>query len=308
MEREERARPEPRRSRLALALVLALVPALAWLLATAGQARAAETVLRYFPVGPIYEYRWKLLELALERTAATDGPARLVPYAEDLTQNRGVILLQSGGLEVIALGTNDDREKRLLPVRVDILRGMVGFRLLIIRAEDQARIAAMDPAALRQRLTFGLNSQWADLPVMRANGFNVVTSTSYENLFGMLATRRFDAFPRGLNEAQREMDARRQAYPQLAVERTLALYFPFPVYFWVSKDNPALALRIERGLRLALADGSFRRLFEAYHAEEIAKVRREPRRVIQLDNPLLPPGAQPPDTDWWWPKARNGRR
>jgi hypothetical protein len=142
---------------------------------------------------------------------------------------------------------------------------------------------------------------------MRANGFSMVTSSSYENLFGMLIARRFDAFPRGLNEAQRELEARRHIYPQLAVERTLALYFPFPVYFWVNRNNVALARRIERGLRLALADGSFRKLFETYHATEIAKLRREPRRVIQLDNPLLPPGTEPPDTGWWWCEARSGR-
>jgi hypothetical protein len=54
--------------------------------------------IQYFPVGPIYEYRWKLLELALAHSAAkeTNDPVRLVPYAEDITQNRGMQLLQSG--------------------------------------------------------------------------------------------------------------------------------------------------------------------------------------------------------------------
>lgn len=261
---------------------------------------AAESQLQYFPAGPIYEYRWKLLELALAH--AQEGPAstKLLPYAEEVTQNRGVHLLQSGAIDVIALGTNAERESQMLPIKIDILRGMVGFRVFVIRAADQQRIAKMDAQALRQQLTFGLNSQWADVPVMRANGFTVETSTGYENLFGMLAAKRFDAFPRGFNEATLELEERKRNYPQLAVEQTKALFFPFPIYFWVNKNNQALAQRIERGLTLALANGSFRKLFETYHAKEIAALAEQKRQVVRLNNPILPPGNPAPDTSWWW--------
>lgn len=270
----------------------------------AGPAAGAVGALRYFPSGPIYAYRWKLLELALGRDARGRQPVLLAPYEEDVTQNRGLLLLQSGAIDVAALGTNAARERDLLPIKIDILRGIVGLRLLVIRAADQARIAGMDALALRRELVFGLNSQWADLPILRGNDFTVQTSSSYENLFEMLGAGRFDAFPRGLNEARRELDARRGRYPQLALEATKALYFPYPVYFWVRRGNAALAARIERGLNMALADGSFRRLFEGYHAAEIAALGREKRQVIRLANPILPSGSAPPDTSWWWPEPR----
>jgi hypothetical protein len=264
----------------------------------------SESVIRYFPSGAIYEYRWKLLELALAHTNDTSKPPQLAPFSEVVTQNRGISLLKTGDIDVIALGTNAEREAQLLPVKIDILRGIVGFRLLVIRAADQERITQMDDVSLRKQLMFGLNSQWADLPIMKANGFSVVTSSDYENLFAMLAANRFDAFPRGLNEAQRELDARKQNYPQLAIEKSKALYFPFPVYFWVNKNNVALAKRIEVGLSRSLADGSFRQLFESYHAAEITAIKREKRKVILLDNTILPAGNAKPDTSWWWPKSR----
>ena len=270
------------------------------LLVLAGTAAQART-LRYFPAGPIYEYRWKLLELALERAPRTDAAAfRLEPYGEEVSQNRGMSLLQSGAIDVIALGTNSERESRMLPIRIDISRGIVGYRIFIVAASDQERIARMDDKAFREQLTFGLNSQWADLPVMRAHGYSVMTSTDYERLFGMLAARRFDALPRGLNEAEMELAERRGVYPQLAIEKTRALFFPYPIYFWVNKDDAALARHIEQGLRAALADGSFRRLFETYHASAIATMAREKRRVIRMDNPVLPPGSAQVDTSWWW--------
>ena len=264
-------------------------------------AAAGETVIRYFPVGQIYEYRWKLLELALSHAREDgDDPVRLVPLADDVTQNRGMQMLQAGMLDVIALGTTEEREMQMLPIRIDILRGIVGFRVFVIRAADQERIAAMDEQTLRKELTFGLNSQWADLAILQANGYAVVTSPNYENLFDMLAAGRFDAFTRGLNEADREVAARSSKFPQLAVEQTMALYFSYPVYFWVRKENVGLAQRIERGLELALADGSFRNLFESYHAQEIKKLAREKRRVIRLDSPILPKSASATDTSWWW--------
>lgn len=282
-------------------LPIATLVFFAWmLLGITPPAAAGEIVVKYFPVGPIYEYRWKLLEMALSNTQKDNAVIRLVPFTEDVTQNRGVQLLQSGVIDVIALGTNAERESQMRPIKIDILRGIVGFRIFVIRAADQARIASMDGKAMRKQLSFGLNSQWADLPIMRASGFTVETSTSYENLFSMLVSGRFDAFPRGLNEAGRELEERKQSYPQLAVEQTKALFFPFPIYFWVNKENAALAQRIERGLKLSLADGSFRKLFENYHAAEIAMLANAKRQVIRLDNPILPAGSPKPDTRWWW--------
>lgn len=264
-------------------------------------AHAAQRTLAYFPVGPIYEYRWKALELALDHVRRSEGVAiDLRPFGEDVTQNRAVSLLEAGKIDVIALGTNDERESRMLPIKIDISRGTVGYRVFLVSSSDQERIAGMDDEAFRTELTFGLNSQWADVPVMRVNGYTVLTSTDYESLFGMLAAHRFDALPRGIGEAAVELAARRKAYPGLTIEKTRALFFPYPIYFWVNRQDAELAGRIERGLRAALADGSFRKLFMTYHASMIEDLARSHRRVIRLDNPLLPPGSAEIDTKWWW--------
>lgn len=289
----------PSQARSAIMRLLARTAITIALLTCASHATAAQP-LRYYPSGLIYEYRWKLLDQALSHSTGTEAPPQLSAYPEDVSQNRAMQLLQSGEIDVLALGTNAEREASMQPIKIDILAGIVGFRVLVIRAEDKQRIAGLDDAALRKQLVFGMNSQWADLPIMRANGYAVEASANYENLFSMLASGRFDAFPRGLNEAARELDERKTRYPQLAVEQSKALFFPFPIYFWVRKGNTALARRIEHGLKLAQADGSFRKLFESYHAAEIAAMKSEKRHVIRLDSPILPAGTPAPDTSWWW--------
>jgi hypothetical protein len=270
------------------------------LLGWASPLLAAGRELHTFPTGPIYDFRWRLLALALAHGQPVGEACRLTPYAEAVTQNRSVLLVQSGALDVIALGTNADREARLLPIRIDLLRGIIGYRVFLIRATDQGHIARMDDARMRRELSLGLVRDWADLPIMVAGGFAVETAARFENLLPMLASGRFDALPRGLNEAALDLGAWRERYPQLALEQTRAVYYPYPVYFWVSRRNAALAGTIERGLRLALADGSFRKLFESYYAKEIALMRGTRRHVLFLPNPALPAGTAEPDTGWWW--------
>ncbi|MDF5908869.1 hypothetical protein P4132_22180 [Pseudomonas aeruginosa] len=47
-----------------------------------------------------------------------------------------------------------------------------------------------------RRLRFGQRQDWADTPILRANGLEVKTSQSYESLFRMLDAGRFEVFPR----------------------------------------------------------------------------------------------------------------
>lgn len=137
--------------------------------------------LRCYPGGDIFDYRWQLLRLVLAKTGQPDAPLS-IQDSQAFSQSRATRKLVSGELDVLAFGTNAERERDLLPVRFDISFGMVGLRLLLIRRQDQARIRRMDSAEMRSQLVFGLNTDWADLPVLRANGFKVTTASGYQNL------------------------------------------------------------------------------------------------------------------------------
>jgi hypothetical protein len=289
------------RSRLQLAAALAATSCPGLLLASQAP------VLRCYPGGQIFDYRWHLLRLVLAKTPGP-SPALEIHDGQPISQSRATRQLAAGELDVLALGTNAERERDLLPIRFDISFGMVGMRLLLIRREDQARIARMDSTDMRNSLVFGLNVDWADLPILRANGFKVVTATGYETLFAMLSQHRFDAFTRGLNEAHRELQRFHDTYPNLVIERTKALYFSYPIYFWVNRERADLAQQIDQGLKVALADGSLRRLFERFYAGDIRFLKQFPHEVILLRSNALPPGYVEPDTSWWWPRRTQTSR
>jgi len=282
---------------------LILAPVLFFLLA---QSASAETSVRYFQADSRYSYRTALIALALEKTRQTDGPYSLVPYKSEgeITNTRGALLLKQNQIDLISLATTRDLESNFLPVKIDILKGILGYRVFLIRKDNASVFASVRTFDDLKKYTAGFNSQWADFPILQTNRIPVESVASYDNLFKMLDMKRFDYFPRGMNEAWVELEEKSKVYPSLGVEKSLAIYYPYVVYFFFNKQNAALADRIRRGLEIALKDGSFRSLFLLYHSEIIRRTNLSHRRLFVILNPLLPPGTVEPDTSWWMEKLR----
>lgn len=265
---------------------------------------AAPCTIRYFQQDARYAYRTALLQLVLEQTAE-EGRCQLSPQFTTVTQERGLALLQEGRIDVVSLPTTLQRERELRAVRFDILRDLLGYRVLLIRKQQQAEFAAVGSLAELRRFRLGFGSHWADLPLLQYNGFQVMATPRYESLFAMLARGRFDAFPRGVNEAWQELAEQQGSFPELMVEPTLAIHYPWPVYFFVRRDNQALADRLHRGLMRAQADGSLQRLFMTHHGQLLQQANLAKRRLFLLSNPGLPPGTPKPDTRWWLPASQS---
>lgn len=232
-------------------------------------------------------YFTELLRQTLQRTEAVDGPFVIEQHPLRVSLARSLEMLKGGQVHVIWTVTDAVRERELLPVRVSLLRELNNYRVFLIREAEQPRFDQVRTLEDLRRFKAGAGTHWADTAVLRNNGLAVETSVRYDALFGMLAAGRFDFFPRGLYEAWPEAQAHQQS--GLRLENTLMLYYESPFYFFVSKDNPALARRIERGLQLAMADGSFDRLLYSYPAfqrgwRELAHSRRT---VFRLQ-PVMP--------------------
>jgi len=210
-------------------------------------------------LGDIKRFHWAVLEAALERTRKTYGDYRLVAISPMPVSRQEYELAHADPVITIAVfNSTAERTRKLLPVRIPIDRGLLGYRILLIRADDQARFDRIRSLEDLRSVQFGLMPGWSDLRIMRAAGLTVVEGDSYDGLFRMLSARRFDAFSRGATEIIEDFDRAKSMAPGLAIERHMLLHCPMPVYFWFSGDQEGRrrADRVQAGLTEMVADGS----------------------------------------------------
>jgi len=264
---------------------------LAWLPAR------ADTI--YYPAPPAYEngksdYGFDLLQLALDKAGSTHHAEMTTAYRQ---QNRAIaeLVAGSGSVHVIGTMTSAEREAQMLPVRIPISKGLIGWRILLVRADRREWLREVRRLRELQGIRLAVGQDWPDLAILRANGLTPDSVPSYQRLFGMLAAHRIDAVPRSVNEIWSEL----AQHPELEAEPYLVLHYPAADYFFVNRANTALAEDIRRGLEAAQADGSFDRLLLGYYGKMLERAALGKRRVIELANPALPPGAPLARKELW---------
>lgn len=274
----------------------------------AGSTVAESTVVAYprsiSPTDSQYLYDYELLRLALDKTQAEFGPYELRQSELPMNQARAAeeIVAGSGTINVFARSTSVEHEASMLPIRIPIDKGLISYRVFLIRAEAQPRFAAVRTLDELRRFSVGSFVTWVDTKVLRDGGFNVVTGDSYEGLFKMLVAGRFDFFSRSVDEAYREYDERKSELPAMKVEETILLYFPTTRYFFVqrSADGARLARRIERGLERMIADGSFDAHFHKHKDPMIERARLKTRKLFRIPNPYLSPETPLTRRELWY--------
>ena len=229
------------------------------------------------------DYPLEVLRLALERAGVAH---RLQPLGASMPQVRSLRELERGAVDVVWTTPTPERMRRLRLVPVPMDGGLIGWRLLLVRPQTVDRLQGVRAVEDLRPLRFVQGHDWPDVGVLRDNGLEVEASPSYDGLFAMLGRGHVDALPRGLSEVQSELRDH-DRWP-MAVAPGLALHYPNGLYFFVRRDDAALAEALERGLRLCLADGSLRRLFDRHYAAAIERAELDRRRVLSLRNPSLP--------------------
>jgi ABC-type amino acid transport substrate-binding protein len=250
-----------------------------------------------------YLYQWTILDTALQKTVREWGPYAL-EAAEPMSEARQEFELEhdSGKLSVMYLGTTPAMERDLLPIRIPVDKNLGGYCVFLIRREQAARFRGLLKLADLKAVRFGLGLGWIDVDILRHNGLQVVTGSSYDGLFDMLNNQRFDVFLRAAVEVLDEYEQRRVDLPALAIEDSLLVYYPMPMYFWFAKtpEGQRLKARAEQGMRAMIADGTYDRLFEQFQGDKIRRLHLSDRHIIALENPLLGPETPFADKRLWF--------
>ena len=262
---------------------------------------AQAPVLRHLEVQPhddFGRYVVELMGLALQRSGL---PHRLEAMPSfQISQGRVELELagERSRLDMVWSMTSRSREQAILPLRIPLDRGLLGWRVALIRREDQAQwLKAPTLAELALRRA-GQGMHWPDSEILRANGLDVVTALGARQLLDMLHKRRIDYFPRSVLEVQGELDSNSEL--QLTVAPGFVLRYPAASYVFLSPRLKELATPLTRALEALVHDGSLDRVFRRHFQPRLAALELAQRKIIPLKNPLLPPETPLHKPELWW--------
>ena len=250
-----------------------------------------------------HSYYWQLLEAALAANRDKYGDFSATPFETAMTFQRASAEVEAGGarVNIVSRATSLDLEKRLLPIRIPLDKGLLGARVFLVMPDTQRRLEQVTSLDDLRKFSIGQSSSWTDVKILEAAGFRLVLSDAYLPLFSMLGAHRFDLFSRGAIEIESEWRAHREKVPGLTIEKRFVLYYPMPRYFFVPRtaEGQRMAERIEDGLQRLRRSGEFERRYQRWKKIVLKDVQLADRVVFRLPNPEL--SAETPLADkYWW--------
>jgi len=235
----------------------------------------------------IDEYPIKLLALALDQTGVS---YQLIPSDNFLSKGKAIDRLQDNREINIVWGmTNVQREKDLLPIRIPIFKGLIGWRLFLIRQDMAERFTYIQQFEHLVKLSPLQGREWPDTKILQSNGFDVITERNQTSLMKMLGRAQGDFFPRSIIEVWEELARSKVANEiQIQIQPSLGIRYPAAIYFFVNKKSVPLANLIETGLEKAIENGTYEALFVESYKTYIEKAQIENRTFYPLENAFLP--------------------
>lgn len=235
-----------------------------------------------------HKYTQELLVAALDSTIASHGHYEFKPLA-NLNQPRTAAMLKyRGGYgDVVQGATRKEWEDNLIQIKIPLMKGILGLRVLFIHKSLQPTIANIDSLAQLKRLLGGAVSFWSITQIFEYHNFDIVKFNRQDSMYSMLERKRFDYVSRGINEVLIEFEQYKSDNPNLHIENNLLLHIPLPVYFFVNPAKKKLANRIEIGLNNIIDNGVFDTIFTKHFKEKFSQLNLLNRRLFSIKNPNL---------------------
>jgi hypothetical protein len=224
-------------------------------------------------------------------------------YPQLLPRGRAFGLMSKNeGIDIVWGSATNERFASYLPVKIPIYKGLIGWRLALVKQANQYIFANASTLEDLHLFTPGQHHNWSDYKIFEENGFTISSGADRLALADMLVRGRFDFFPRAVIEIEREL--REYAEMDIMLEPHLLIRYKSAYVFYVAKNNVELAKKLTDGLRRAKADGSFDTLFEGHFKALFKRLDLQNRRIIELSNPLLPEEMLEIEEQFWIsPKA-----
>jgi hypothetical protein len=236
------------------------------------------------------DYELALLDACLQATQVEDEFCSLLVDNQDYPEPEveGSIFETACDVIVTVAGNVKFNNKPKIVINQALTKGLLGYRLLIVRNESLPMFRSLRNNKDLQALSVGVPATWADAELFRKNHFNVVERGTLEDIFARLGNKEFDFIALGANEVEAVFKQYAQALNGLSIESSMMIYYPFPLVFYVNPNNLALASRLETGLLTLMQNGQYEKLFLHYHGNVVERLSLKERQLFGLHNALLP--------------------
>ncbi|MBR7801542.1 transporter substrate-binding domain-containing protein [Undibacterium fentianense] len=246
---------------------------------------------------PIASYIVEILNLAIKKSGrpylVVKSKESPIPQARQIYE----MSLNQGKLDVIWTMTSDEREQQIRAIKVPIDKGFFGWRIPFVHQDNPNLLEKVRTKEDLAKFRAGQGNLWPDTDILRSNGLPVITGSD-ESLGNMLRAKRFDYFPRPVIAIWNEK--KNADYRQLAIDTNVILHYPTAFYFFVAPEKTQLAEDLTRGLKRAVDDGSFEKVFNRYFAQFIRDANIKNRIIFELKNPLIKEGSLPLQQSQYW--------
>ena len=249
-----------------------------------------------------HRYFLNVLKLALDKTTADYGP-----YEITLTgpmQSAPALLELSrpqGGLDVVWTGSSDQREKILKPIKIPLLRGVLGYRVPLLHQRIQSRYETIKNVEQLSNLKICQGQFWPDSDILEYSGLTVKRYRVFQSMIEAVYSGECDIFLRGIHEGPVEWQQWQEQYPELKMSTSPLVYYPLPMYFFVGKHDTELYQRLEQGMQVIVADGSLDQLMRqdpvTQHLFPLAQWLEG--HAIHISNPNLTQLPESYHSDFW---------
>ena len=234
------------------------------------------------------QYEYQLFECLLAGTEANES------IYNDITdymtaESEGAVLDNGAEALVTVAGNGKFAGKPFIELKLPLCRGLLGWRLLVTARERVEDFRGLSLEQLKHKKV-GVPATWVDAELFRSNGFNVLEQGTLDDMLGWLAEGAVDFITLGANEAHDILACNEQHGGSLVVEPSLALYYPFPLVFYVNQHQSDLARTLAQEWHNKSSQVS--KLFQAHYGDVLKQAKLPNRQVLRLNNPMLPNGYE----------------
>ena len=181
------------------------------------------------------------------------------------TQNRSIGLLATKAYyDVIWTAESSERDETMLRIDFPIFRGALGIRGSIIRKDYEPYFNAITSIDEFKKVRLCQGHNWPDADILEYSGLLVYRAVHFESMLEMVSRERCDAIALSIFEGYGEMEAFEEKYSELTFSTSVLLIYPQSYYFYVKKENSALALLLEERLRLHHLSGDYDYLLSSH--------------------------------------------